>query len=141
MKFDFSHFLQAQSPVYEQVTVELKQGQKQSHWMWFVFPQLAGLGRSEMARRFALHSLTEAREYLDHPLLGSRLRHSTGLVLNINDRLISQIFAFPDDLKFHSSMTLFALASPQDSVFTAALNKFFGGQRDAKTEELLRGQA
>jgi uncharacterized protein (DUF1810 family) len=105
--------------------------------MWFIFPQLLGLGRSHMAERFALGSLDEARRYLAHPLLGERLRQCTRLVTNVEGRGVSDIFGYPDDLKFHSSMTLFALAAPQEPLFETALKKYFSGQKDLKTVELL----
>jgi uncharacterized protein (DUF1810 family) len=137
----FAHFVAAQQPVYDAVRVELLAGRKTSHWMWFVFPQLVGLGRSDMARRFAISSLAEARAYLAHPVLGPRLRASTALVNAIGDRSAHDIFGSPDDMKFHSSMTLFHRAAPAEPVFAAALAKYFGGREDASTLDLLKGQA
>ena len=134
---EFAHFLEAQRPVLDEVIQELTAGEKRSHWMWFIFPQLVGLGQSPMARRFALHSLDEARRYLAHPLLGERLRRCTRLVCNARNRDLSDIFAFPDDLKFHSSMTLFALAAPEEALFGSALEIYFAGRKDVKTLELL----
>lgn len=134
---EFAHFLEAQQPVLDEVVQELTTGEKRSHWMWFIFPQLAGLGQSYMARRFALHSLDEARRYLAHPILGERLRRCTGLVCNAQNRGASDIFGYPDELKFHSSMTLFALAAPEEALFGSALEKYFAGRKDVKTLELL----
>ena len=133
---EFKHFLEAQEPVYDRVVEELTRGEKRTHWMWFVFPQLAGLGSSHMARRFALHSLGEARRYAGHPVLGERLRQCTRLAVQVARREISEIFGYPDDLKFHSSMTLFARAVPDEELFDSALAKYFGGRRDTKTVEL-----
>jgi uncharacterized protein (DUF1810 family) len=134
---DLDRFLQAQAPVYEQVLAELRAGCKRSHWMWFVFPQLAGLGHSAMARRYAIGSLQEACAYLAHPVLGARLRQCSELVLALQDRSIHEIFGSPDDLKFRSSMTLFTRADPAESVFQQCLVKYFGGQGDPKTLALL----
>jgi uncharacterized protein (DUF1810 family) len=130
----FQHFLDAQAPVMARVLDELRAGRKSSHWMWFVFPQIAGLGRSETARRFAMSSLEEAGAYAAHPVLGPRLVECTALVLAIEGRSIGEIFGYPDDLKFHSSMTLFARASG-DPVFRRALDKYFGGEEDGETVE------
>ncbi|HTQ14166.1 MAG TPA: DUF1810 domain-containing protein [Rhizomicrobium sp.] len=137
--FDLERFIAAQDPVYSRVAMELRQGRKQTHWMWFVFPQLAGLGRSAMAERYALRSLADARAYLAHALLGGRLRECTGLVLAAEGKSAHEIFGAPDDRKFHSSMTLFAEAAPEDALFAAALDGFFGGGRDAMTLALLAG--
>jgi uncharacterized protein (DUF1810 family) len=135
---EFEHFVRAQAPVYEAVVAELQAGEKQTHWMWFIFPQLEGLGHSHMAQRFALHSLDEARRYAQHPQLGERLRHCTRLVVQIEERSVSEIFGYPDDLKFHSCMTLFHLAIPDDPLFKLALDKYFDGKKGAKTMELLK---
>jgi uncharacterized protein (DUF1810 family) len=134
---EFDHFLKAQAPVYNAVVRELSSGRKKTHWMWFIFPQLSGLGYSSMAQRFALRSLEEARRYAQHPELGQRLRQCTTLVVQIQDRDISDIFGYPDHLKFHSCMTLFDLAVPDEPVFQLALGKFFDGERDGRTVELL----
>jgi uncharacterized protein (DUF1810 family) len=136
-RFDLDHFVQAQEPVEAQVRQELSAGRKRSHWMWFVFPQLAGLGHSAMARRYAIASLDEARAYLEHPLLGPRLTGLTELVNRVEGRSVHEIFGSPDDLKFHSSMTLFALARPDMPVFRAALEKYFGGVLDKGTLDRL----
>jgi uncharacterized protein (DUF1810 family) len=130
---EFEHFLDAQEPIYGEVLKELSAGQKQSHWMWFIFPQIQGLGHSPMAQKFALESLEQARRYVQHIELGQRLRQCTQLVLQINGRPVSEIFGFPDDLKFHSSMTSFALAVPNDPIFKSTLEKYFGGKLDGKT--------
>jgi len=135
--FNLQRFIQAQDPVFERVQEELRAGQKRRHWMWFIFPQLAGLGGSEMSRHFAIGSRDEAAAFLDHPLLGPRLRTCTQLVLNVRERSIAQIFGHPDDLKFHSSMTLFSQVAPPDSLFTDALNQYFHGIEDDWTLQLL----
>jgi uncharacterized protein (DUF1810 family) len=129
---EFEHFLETQNPVYQQVISELSQGKKRSHWMWFIFPQLEGLGYSSMAWKFAIHSLEQARRYTDHAVLGERLRECTRLVARVEHSDITEIFGFPDNLKFHSCMTLFALAAPEEKLFDSALAKFFHGERDAK---------
>jgi uncharacterized protein (DUF1810 family) len=131
--FDLARFAAAQDPLYGRVAGELRQGRKQTHWMWFIFPQIAGLGRSAMAERYAISSLDEAVAYLAHPLLGGRLRECTRLVLAVEGRSARQIFGAPDDLKFHSSMTLFAEATPRDLIFQSALDKYFEGEPDAAT--------
>ena len=133
--FNLARFVEAQAPVIEPVRGELRAGQKRSHWIWFVFPQIAGLGSSAMSARYAIGSLDEARAYLAHPVLGPRLRECTGLVLGVEGRTVDAIFGHPDNLKFHSSMTLFAQAAPDERVFADALAKYFGGERDAKTVE------
>lgn len=130
---DLWRFVAAQDPVYPDVVAELRAGQKRSHWMWFVFPQIAGLGFSAMAQRYAIGSLAEAAAYLAHPVLGKRLRECTALVLSVADRSAHAIFGSPDDMKFHSSMTLFARVAPDESLFREALQKYFGGAPDAAT--------
>ena len=133
----FGHFVAAQAAIYPAVEAELAAGRKLTHWMWFVFPQLDGLGHSPMARRFALHSLAQARSYWRHPVLGPRLAQCTALVNSVSGRTVSQIFGSPDDLKFHSSMTLFALAVPDHGAFRDALQKYFDGAPDSATMALL----
>ena len=135
--YDLQRFLDAQEGVIEVAYRELSGGHKLSHWMWFVFPQIAGLGRSETARRFAISSRDEARAYLDHAILGSRLIRCTEAVNAVRSRTVEEIFGYPDDLKFHSSMTLFAAVSPDGSVFHAALAQYFGGEADSLTVQLL----
>jgi uncharacterized protein (DUF1810 family) len=134
---EFAGFLEAQNPVYNQVISELAQGRKETHWMWFIFPQLKGLGRSATAGRFALQSLEQARRYANHPVVGQRLRHCIQLVLNVPGHNLSEIFDYPDDLKFHSCVTLFAQAVPEEPLFTLALAKYFNGNRDNHTLALL----
>lgn len=132
---DFDRFVQAQESVYPQVVRELRAGRKQTHWMWFIFPQVRGLGYSSMAQTFAIASLDEAKAYLRHPLLGERLRECTALVNGVEDAGVSEIFGYPDDLKFHSSMTLFARAAAEGTgdVFRQALDRFFDGVEDEAT--------
>jgi uncharacterized protein (DUF1810 family) len=137
-RFELQRFVDAQAPVYQRVLAELRQGQKQSHWMWFIFPQLAGLGHSPMARRFSLASGEEAAAYLDHGVVGRRLRECTALVNAVEGKTIREILGSPDDLKFCSSMTLFASLSP-DPEFATAIARFYGGRRDPKTLQLLAG--
>ncbi len=131
--FDLQRFVDAQEPVFEQVCKELRAGEKRTHWMWFVFPQIHGLGYSAMAQRYALTSREEASAYLMHPLLGVRLRDCTRLVNDVQGRSIRQIFGSPDDMKFHSSMTLFAHATQDNSIFVDALHRYFGGEFDRAT--------
>ncbi|MHC8319592.1 DUF1810 domain-containing protein [Pseudomonas sp. GB2N2] len=135
--FNLQRFVQAQDPVLERVQNELGAGHKRSHWMWFIFPQLSGLGGSEMSRRFAIRSGEEAMAYLDHALLGARLRTCTQLVLNIQQRSIGEIFGHPDDVKFHSSMSLFAQFSPPHSLYHQALERYCHGIPDEWTLTLL----
>jgi uncharacterized protein (DUF1810 family) len=134
---NLQRFLDAQHPIYGQVRDELQAGQKESHWMWFIFPQIKGLGTSGTAQKYAIEGIEVARAYLDHPLLGFRLRECTQLVIAVRDRSIEDIFGYPDHLKFHSSMTLFAHVATADEVFAIALNKYFDGKDDCKTLEQL----
>jgi uncharacterized protein (DUF1810 family) len=134
--FDLQRFVDAQAPLYQGVLAELRHGRKQSHWMWFIFPQLAGLGQSPMARRFAIASREEAVAYLGHGVLGSRLRECAALVNAIEGQTIREILGSPDDLKFCSSMTLFGAVS-SDAVFADAIAKFYGGRSDRRTLDLL----
>ena len=135
---DLERFVAAQDAVFPQVLDELSRGRKTSHWMWFVFPQLRGLGRSATARHFGLASGGEAGAYWRHPLLGARLKEGSDLVLAVAGRSALQIFGPPDDLKFRSCMTLFEAVAPGEPVFARALETYFGGERDARTLELLR---
>ena len=140
--FDPQRFLDAQARLYEQALAELTAGHKASHWMWFVFPQLAGLGRSDMAHYYGLSGLDAARAYAAHPLLGARLRACTAAVLahgpgSAAPRGVTEIFGHPDDRKFCSSMTLFARAAPEEALFAAALDGFCGGEPDAASLALL----
>jgi uncharacterized protein (DUF1810 family) len=138
--YPLQRFLDAQEPVIDRVLAELERGRKSSHWMWFIFPQIEGLGRSAMAERYAITSLDEAKAYLMHPVLGSRLLECTRRVAAANGTL-REILGVPDDLKFRSSMTLFHFARPEERVFSFALDKFFGGVPDALTLERLRRSA
>ena len=131
--YDLQRFVDAQNPVYGKVCSELRDGRKKSHWMWFVFPQIEGLGSSPLARKFAISSLAEAAAYLAHPILGTRLTECSRLVNLVEGRPIELIFNSPDDLKFRSSMTLFAQATPDNQVFTDALQKYFKGEFDPAT--------
>ena len=135
--FDLGRFVTAQAPVIERVQQELRLGEKRSHWMWFVFPQLAGLGHSPMAQRYAIGSLDEARAYMAHDVLGPRLIECTRLVNAVEGRSVHQIFGSPDDMKFRSSMTLFARAAPDEPGFREALRTYFGSEEDPKTADLL----
>jgi uncharacterized protein (DUF1810 family) len=135
--YDLQRFLDAQNPVFEQVCSELQLGRKRSHWMWFVFPQLRGLGASSMANKFGISCRDEADAYLRHSILGLRLRECTRLVNLVQGRSIEEVFGYPDNLKFHSSMTLFAQITPENDVFAAALQKYFGGQPDKLTLDRL----
>jgi uncharacterized protein (DUF1810 family) len=128
-----ARFVQAQAPVYAQALAELRAGRKRSHWMWFVFPQIPGLGTSPMAQRYAIASLDEATAYLAHPVLGARLRECAQATLGVDGRSAHDILGSPDDLKFHSSMTLFHRAAPAEPVFGDCLKKYFGGQEDPQT--------
>jgi len=135
---DLQRFVDAQAPVIQQVLAELRRGRKTSHWMWFIFPQIAGLGQSAMARTYAIHSLDEARAYLAHPVLGPRLRDCTRLVNAAQDASIAQIFGSPDDMKLHASMTLFALADDEAGEFRETLRRRFGGTPHAATLDLAK---
>ena len=125
--YDLDRFVDAQADVYDRVVAELRDGRKQTHWMWFVFPQIQGLGRSRIANVFAVHSRKEAEAYLAHPVLGPRLRECTRLVNAVPGRSAHEIFGSPDDMKFRSSMTLFAEAAEDKEEFAAALRRFFRG--------------
>ena len=137
-EFDLNRFVMAQAPVFASVLNELKAGRKRSHWMWFVFPQLRGLGSSSMAELYGIDSLAEARAYLAHPLLGRRVVLCTEAVLAISGNSLHDIFGSPDDLKFRSSMTLFATASSEGSVFRLALDAYCAGRMDDRTVTLLQ---
>jgi len=134
-------FVEAQQPVYDSVCTELKAGRKTSHWMWFIFPQLKELGRSNMARYYGIESLQEAREYGLHPVLGERLRECTELVLAVPGKTAHEIFGTPDELKFRSCMTLFAQACVDEPVFVRALVRFFNAKPDSATLDLLSPRA
>jgi uncharacterized protein (DUF1810 family) len=131
--FNLERFVDAQAPVYEQARRELRAGRKESHWMWFIFPQIAGLGQSSMSIRFAIASLDEARAYLAHPVLGPRLRECAEIVAGVEGRTAREIFGPIDEMKFRSSMTLFARAAPDGDVFQRCLDKYFAGSPDPAT--------
>jgi uncharacterized protein (DUF1810 family) len=135
--FELQRFVEAQDPVIDQVREELRRGRKVGHWMWFVFPQLKGLGYSGRARKFGIASRAEAEAYLRHSILGPRLTECTGLVNLVEGRSVEQIFGSPDDLKFRSSMTLFAQVARENEMFVNALRKYCGGQLDRLTLERL----
>jgi uncharacterized protein (DUF1810 family) len=135
--YNLQRFLDAQNPIYEQVCRELRAGKKKSHWMWFIFPQLRGLGSSPTAVAFGISSLADARAYLEHPILGARIRECTRLVNEVGNQSIHQILGYPDDLKFRSSMTLFAFTGDDAQIFKDALQKYFAGEPDPLTLELL----
>ena len=135
--FDLQRFIRAQESVFDKVEEELRAGEKRRHWMWFIFPQIAGLGGSDMSRKYAIQSSEEAQAYLEHPLLGQRLRRCTQWVLEVKQRSAAEIFGHPDDLKFRSSMTLFAQIAPDASLFKQALEQYFHGIPDDWTLSLL----
>ena len=134
-------YIKAQASVYPRALEELKRGHKQSHWMWYVFPQMAGLGHSAMSHSYAIQSLEEAREYFAHPILGARLRECCQAAMAVEGRSAHEIFRSPDDLKFRSCLTLFAQAAPEETLFRELLEKYFGGKADAATLDLMSGQA
>jgi uncharacterized protein (DUF1810 family) len=136
-----AEFVSAQNPIYDQVRRELGAGRKESHWIWFIFPQLTGLGHSPMSRQFGIASQDEARRYLGHPVLGARLRECLQLLLGLPTQDIDSILGYPDNLKFRSCVTLFTTIAPHEALFQAALDKFFAGQPDALTLDLLREMA
>lgn len=140
-RFDLNRFVQAQEEVYAQALAEIKLGRKRSHWMWFIFPQIDGLGYSSTAKFYAIKGKDEARAYLDHMLLGKRLIECAEALLKIESKSAAEIFGYPDDLKLRSSTTLFANVSPADSVFSRVLDRYFGGEPDQRTLELLEQQA
>jgi uncharacterized protein (DUF1810 family) len=136
--YNLNRFISAQETTYENVLAELNNGRKRTHWMWFIFPQIDGLGRSATSKHYAIRSEKEALQYLNHPILGARLLKCAETVLAIENRSVAEIFGFPDNLKLKSSMTLFAHISQPGSVFAYVLNKYFGGKQDNKTLELLQ---
>ena len=134
---DLQHFVSAQADIFDRVLAELRAGTKRSHWMWFVFPQIRGLGRSSTAQHYAIGSLEEAQDYLAHPVLGPRLRECAAIVAGTTGRSAEQIFGTVDAMKLRSSMTLFHLADPDDEVFVQVLDRFFDGRPDPATEQRL----
>jgi uncharacterized protein (DUF1810 family) len=139
MAFDLDRFVAAQRLVYADVQAELRDGRKTGHWIWFIFPQIAGLGRSELSRSYAIGSLEEARAYLAHPVLGARIRDCAGLLLAITGRSATDVLGPLDAMKVRSSMTLFHRAAPDEPVFTSVLARFYDGVPDAATEALIAG--
>ena len=139
--YHLHRFLDAQVPTYNTVLDELRAGRKSSHWIWFIFPQITGLGRSAMAQKFAIGSLNEAKAYLKHPVLGPRLRECTQLVLDVNGRSAKEILGYPDHLKFRSCMTLFLTAATDNTLFNNALLKYFDGKPDQSTLDILAQQS
>ncbi|QYO65298.1 DUF1810 family protein [Leptolyngbya sp. 7M] len=135
--FDLKRFIEAQVGIYDAALSELRTGRKRSHWMWFIFPQIDGLGTSDTSRRFAIKSLEEAREYLGHPILGNRLRECAQVMIDLEGKSASEIFGYPDDLKFRSSMTLFSFLEGNGSIFRSVIDKYFGGEADNRTLEIL----
>ncbi len=135
--FDLARFVSAQDGVFNEALAELRQGRKETHWMWFIFPQLEGLGRSETAQFYGIKSAAEAAAYLRHPVLGARLMACCNAILALNDTTAAQVFGSPDDVKLRSSMTLFAQLPKSPSVFRRVLDRFFGGEPDPRTLELL----
>jgi len=131
--YNLERFVAAQEGVHERALAELRAGEKRSHWMWFIFPQIAGLGFSPMAQRYAIGSLDEARAYLAHPVLGDRLRACTAAVNGVTGRSAHVLFGSPDDVKFRSSMTLFTRAAPEEPLFAAAMVRYFDGEPDPLT--------
>lgn len=131
--YELERFVKAQQLIYDQVLFELTNGEKRSHWMWFIFPQIEGLGHSSTSIYYSIKSLEEAQAYLSHPILGSRLVECAGILLQLEGKTASEIFGFPDDLKLRSSMTLFACAAGEDSLFARMLDKYFSSQKDERT--------
>jgi uncharacterized protein (DUF1810 family) len=136
--FDLDRFIAAQEELFETALRELRRGRKQSHWMWFIFPQIAGLGSSAMAQRYAIRSLKEAKAYLEHPILSPRLLQCAKALLDLNGKSASEIMGYPDDLKLRSSMTLFAkVACQREETFQRVLNKYYSGEADEQTLKLV----
>ena len=135
---DLRRFLQAQQNIYPQVLKELQNGKKTSHWMWFIFPQIEGLGHSSTAKYYSIKSIIEAKEYVAHPVLGKRLLKCIDIILNINSKTADEIFGYPDNLKLRSSMTLFNFAAPEHKVFGDLLKKYFAGEEDQKTLGIIK---
>lgn len=135
--FNLDRFVQAQQSIYPRVIEELRNGAKTSHWMWFIFPQIIGLGQTTLSRTYAIKTLDEARAYVHHPVLGQRLQECSELVIAVDRKSAHAIFGHPDDLKFRSSMTLFLKAAPEVDIFQRAINKYYDGEQDIRTLELL----
>jgi len=135
--FDLGRFTSAQEGIYDSVLSELREGNKRTHWMWFIFPQIDGLAHSSTSKYYAIKSIEEARQYLNHPVLGKRLLECAEIVLGVEGRSVSDIFGYPDDLKLKSSMTLFGYVANPGSVFVRILDKYFQGEQDVRTLDLL----
>ncbi len=140
MASDLSRFVKAQQYDYDQALQEIRSGRKRSHWMWYIFPQIQGLGFSSTAQYYAIRDLQEAKDYLAHPVLGPRLREISSALLSLEGLSAHQIFGFPDDLKLRSCMTLFRLADLEDSLFEQVLEKYYDGIPDSKTVDIVRGK-
>lgn len=140
MASDLSRFVKAQQYDYDQALREIRSGRKRSHWMWYIFPQIQGLGFSSTAQYYAIRDLQEAKDYLAHPVLGPRLREISSALLSLEGLSAHEIFGFPDDLKLRSCMTLFRLADLEDSLFEQVLEKYYDGIPDSKTVDIVRGQ-
>ena len=138
--YDLDRFVEAQRDIYDEAIAEIRSGRKRSHWMWFVFPQIAGLGMSETSRRYAIRNRAEAEAYLAHPVLGPRLLESAEAVLALEGRSALDVFGSPDDMKLRSCATLFAAVSAPGSVFERVLDRYFGGEADGRTLRLLRSE-
>jgi uncharacterized protein (DUF1810 family) len=138
MPYDLQRFVDAQEHIYGTVVQELRRGRKTGHWIWFIFPQITGLGRSATSQKFAIATLEEAREYLDHPVLGARLRECTELALAVEGRTADEIFGPLDAMKVRSSMTLFHRAAPEEPLFVQVLDRYYGGVADGATDALLQ---
>ena len=136
--YNLNRFLEAQESTYQTALSEITNGKKRSHWMWYIFPQVAGLGFSETSQYYGIKTIAEAKAYLNHPVLGKRLIEISEVLLTINGKSANQVFGSPDDMKLKSSMTLFAAISDEDSVFNKVLEKYFDGKEDAKTLQLLK---
>lgn len=135
---DISRFIKAQENIYAEVVKELLHGKKTSHWMWFIFPQIIGLGFSSTSKYYSIKTIDEAKEYLKHPILGNRLLECANILIKTEGKSAESIFGYPDDMKLQSSMTLFSFISPESTVFLQVLNKYFKGEKDQKTMEILK---
>lgn len=136
--YQFQRYIDAQEAIYPDVIRELKQGRKKSHWMWYIFPQIIGLGQSRLSQIYAICSLEEATAFINHPVLGVRLHECTEIVVGTEGRTVEQIFAYPDYLKFHSSMTLFSQVKNHQPVFDSALTRYFENKKDQLTLDILK---
>jgi uncharacterized protein (DUF1810 family) len=134
----FNRFLSAQEPIYPQVLKELRIAKKTTHWMWFIFPQIEGLGHSSTAKYYSIKSIEEAKEYITHPVLGKRLIECANILLQLQNKTADQIFGYPDNLKLRSSMTLFNFVAPEQKVFADVLKKYFAGEEDKNTIDILK---